>query len=132
MTDTIRHSQTSQPTVLLRPALWRRIGWPYGVTTLFIAASFGVKLVFASALRGEASYVLFVPAILIGSRLVCWECLVLVSSLGLSLRLAFVSAAHQFEAADVTNGVSFPLLGFAVAWRVYIVLRFRYVYRMCM
>jgi two-component system sensor kinase FixL len=129
MTDTIRHSQNYQPTVLLRPALWRRIGWPYGVTILFIAAAFGVKLVFASALRGEASYVLFVPAILIGSALGGWGPGLLATALGLALGLFFVSDARQFAAADVVNGVIFALVGFAVSWRGAILLRFRGIAR---
>jgi O-antigen ligase len=105
MADTIRHSQNYRPTALLRPASWRRIAWPYGVTVLVIATGFALKLFFAAALRGEASYVLFVPAVLIGSALGGWGPGLLATALGLALGLIFVADARQFAAADVVNGV---------------------------
>jgi two-component system sensor kinase FixL len=129
MADTIRHSQNYRPTALLRPASWRRIAWPYGVTVLVIATGFALKLFFAAALRGEASYVLFVPAVLIGSALGGWGPGLLATALGLALGLIFVADARQFAAADVVNGVIFALVGFAVSWRGAILLRFRGIAR---
>jgi len=53
--------------VTLALALWRRILWPYAVSILGVVAGLALKLAFASVLRGEASYVLFVPAVLLSA-----------------------------------------------------------------
>jgi len=129
MAETIRHSQNYAPRARLQPALWRRIVWPYGVTILVIAAGFAIKLFFASVPRGEASYVLFVPAALIGSALGGWGPGLLATALGLALGLFFVADARQLGAADVVNASIFAFVGFAVAWRGAILLRFRGIAR---
>jgi two-component system, LuxR family, sensor kinase FixL len=122
--DTIRDSQNYAPTTLLQPASWWQIGWPYGVAILVVAAGLGVKLVFASVLSGEASYILFVPAVLIGSALGGVGPGLLATALGLALGLFFVADVRQFAPSDVVNGLIFALVGFAVSWRGAILLRF--------
>jgi two-component system, LuxR family, sensor kinase FixL len=129
MADTIPDSQNYAPTVLLRSASWWRIGWPYGVVILVVAAGLGVELVFASVLSGEASYILFVPAVLIGSALGGVGPGLLATALGLALGLFFVADARQFAPSDVVNGLIFALVGFAVSWRGAILLRFRRIAR---
>jgi two-component system sensor kinase FixL len=129
MADTIRHSQSYVPTPVLQPGSWWRVAWPYGVVILAVAAGLGVKLVFASALSGEASYLLFIPAVLISSALGGVGPGLLATALGLALGLFFVSDARQFAAADVVNGLIFALLGLAVSWRGAILLRFRRIAR---
>jgi K+-sensing histidine kinase KdpD len=84
MADTIRDSQ-SAPTAVLHPSSWWQIAWPYGVAILAIAAGLGVKLIFGSVLSGEASYILFVPAVLIASALGGWGPGLLTTALGLAL-----------------------------------------------
>jgi two-component system sensor kinase FixL len=129
MTDTIRHSQDYAPAALLRPASWWQITWPYAVAVLAIAAGLALKLVFASVLHGEASYILFVPAVLIASALGGWGPGLLSIALGLALGLFFVADVRQFAPADVVNGLVFALVGFAVSWRGAILLRFRRIAR---
>ncbi len=129
MADTIRNSQSYAPTGLLQPVSWWRIAWPYGVAILAIAAGLGVKLVFASVLRGEASYILFVPAVLIASAVGGWGPGLLATVLGLALGLFFVAGARQFALADVLNGLIFALVGFAASWRGAILVRFRGIAR---
>jgi len=124
MADTIRQSQSYTPTGLPQLVFWRRLAWQYGVAILVVAAGLGVKLVFASALRGDASYVLFVPAVLIASALGGWGPGLLATALGLALGLFFVAENRQFAAADAVTGLIFVLVGFAVSWRGAILLRF--------
>src|SRR4029077_20475010 len=103
MADTIRDSHSYAPTALLKPVSWWQIAWPYGVAILAIATGLGVKLVFASVLSGEASYILFVPAVLIGSALGGVGPGLLATVLGLALGLFFVADARHLASADAVN-----------------------------
>ena len=124
MADTIRQSQSYTPTGLLQLVFWRRLAWQYGVAILAIAAGLGVKLILAPVLSGEASYILFVPAVLIASALGGWGPGLLATALGAALGLFFVAETRQLATADVVNGLIFALVGFAVSWRSAILLRF--------
>ena len=124
MADTIRQSQSYTPTGLLQLVFWRRLAWQYGVAILAIAAGLGVKLILAPVLSGEASYILFVPAVLIASALGGWGPGLLATALGAALGLFFVAETRQLATADVVNGLIFALVGFAVSWRGAILLRF--------
>jgi two-component system sensor kinase FixL len=123
MAATIRDAQSYALTTLLKSGWWR-IAWPYGVAILAIATGLGVKFFFASVLSGEASYILFVPAVLIASAVGGWGSGLLATALGLALGLFFVADARQFAAADAVNGLIFALVGIAVSWRGAILLRF--------
>ena len=125
MVATIRHSQSYTPLASSQFASWWRVARPYGVTIIAIAAGLGVKLALASLLRGDASYLLFVPAVLIASALGGWGPALLATALGLALSLFFVSDTRPFAAADAVNGLVFALVGVAVSWRGAILLRFR-------
>src|SRR5215471_4511084 len=127
MADTIPHSPSLEADAVLQLAFWRRIAWQYGVAIVAIAVGVGVKLVFDSVLRGEASYVLFVPAILIASALGGWGPGLLATALGIAFGLFFVAQTRQLAAADAVIGLVFALVGFAVSWRGAILLRFRNV-----
>ena len=124
MADTIRQSQGYTPNPLPQLVLWRRIAWQYGVAILAIAGGVAVKLAFDSVLRGEASYVLFVPAVLIASASGGWGPGLLATALGLMLGVFFVTETRQLVAADAVNGLVFALVGLAVSWRGAILLRF--------
>ena len=124
MADTIRQSQSYTPTGLLQLVFWRQLAWQYGVAILAIAAGLGVKLIFAPVLGGEASYILFVPAVLIASALGGWGPGLMATALGLALGLFFVAETRQLATADVVHGFIFALVGFAVSWRGAILLRF--------
>jgi two-component system sensor kinase FixL len=127
MADAIHHSPSVEHNALLQLAFWRRIAWQYGVAIVVIAAGVAVKLAFDSVLRGEASYVLFVPAVLIASALGGWGPGLLGTALGATLGLFFVAQTRQLATADAVNGLVFALVGFAVSWRGAILLRFRNV-----
>jgi two-component system sensor kinase FixL len=129
MADTIRDSQSYAPTALLQPVSWWRITWPYGVAILAITVGLGVKLALAPMLSGEASYILFIPAILIGSALGGVGPGLLATSLGLALGLFFVADLRHLASTDAVNGFIFALVGLAVSWRGAILLRFRGIAR---
>jgi two-component system sensor kinase FixL len=124
MVDTVTRSQRYAPTASPQRASWWGIVWPYGVATFAVAAGLAIKLVFASALQGEASYILFVPAVLIASASGGWGSGLLATALGLGLGLFFVADARQLAIADAVNGLVFALVGLAVSWRGAILLRF--------
>jgi two-component system, LuxR family, sensor kinase FixL len=126
MADTVPRSQSLEPNALLQLTFWRRVAWQYGVAIVAIAAGVAVKLVFDPVLRGEASFVLFVPAVLIASALGGWGPGLLTTALGLALGLFFVAQTRHLAAADAVNGLVFALVGFAVSWRG-AMLRFRNV-----
>jgi two-component system, LuxR family, sensor kinase FixL len=88
------------------------------VAIVAIAAGVAVKLAFDSVLRGEASYVLFVPAVLIASALGGWGPGLLATAQGAALGLFFVAQTRQLAAADAVNGLVFALVGFAVVRRL--------------
>ena len=127
MADTIPHSPSLEADAVLQLAFCRRIAWQYGVAIVAIAVGVGVKLAFDSVLRGEASYVLFVPAVLIASALGGWGPGLLATTLGIAFGLFFVAQTRQLAAADAVIGLVFALVGFAVSWRGAILLRFRNV-----
>src|SRR5689334_5138373 len=124
MAETTRDPQNFAPGALLRSAPWWRIAWPYGVAILGIAAAIVVKLIFASALRGEASYILFVPAVLIASAVGGWGPGLLATAFGLAVGLFFVVGTRPLAGSDLVYAFVFALVGFAVSWRGAILLRF--------
>jgi two-component system, LuxR family, sensor kinase FixL len=125
MADTIRHSQNYAPGAALRPAPWRRIAWPYGIAILAIALGIAVKLAVASALAGQASYLLFMPAVLIGSALGGWGPGLLATALGLALGLYFVADAQTLGPPAVLQGLLFALVSIAICWRGAVLHRLR-------
>ena len=105
MADTIPHLPGLEANAVLQLAFWRRIAWQYGLAIVAIAVGVGVKLAFDSVLRGEASYVLFVPAVLIASALGGWGPGLLATALGIALGLFFVAQTRQLAAADAVIGL---------------------------
>jgi two-component system, LuxR family, sensor kinase FixL len=125
MADTIRHSQNYAPSAALQLASWRRVASQYGIAILAIALGVAVKLAFASALAGEASYVLFIPAVLIASALGGWGPGLLATALGLALGLYFVADTRALGPGEALQGLLFALVGVAICWRGAILHRLR-------
>lgn len=89
----------------------------YGVAVVAIALAVAVKLGLASILSGEASYLFFLPAILVASALGGWGPGLLATVLGLLLGLFFVADFRSISTADVINAVTFTLVGIGIAGR---------------
>ncbi len=113
------------PRIGCKDAPWRRAVLQYGSAILAVAVALGVKLLLASTLRGEASYLFFLPAILIASALGGWGPGLLATLLGLGLGLFFIADVRSPLASDIINAVAFLLVGIGVSWRGAILNRFR-------
>ena len=98
------------------PAL-RGIVMPYGIAILAVALALALSLALASVLAGEASYLFFLPAILIASALGGWGPGLFATVLGLLLGLFFVADFRSVSTADIVNAVAFTLVGVGASWR---------------
>ncbi len=90
---------------------------PYGIAVVAIGLAVAVKLGMASILSGEASYLFFLPAILVASALGGWGPGLLATVLGLLLGLFFVADFRSISTADIINAVTFTLVGIGIAGR---------------
>ena len=89
----------------------------YGIAILAVALALALRLALASILTGEASYLFFLPAILIASALGGWGPGLLATVLGLMLGLFLVADFRAIAPADIVNAVAFTLVGAGAAWR---------------
>jgi two-component system sensor kinase FixL len=105
--------------------LTRDVVLPYGVAVLATALAVVLKFALAAELRGEASYLFFLPAVLIASALGGWGPGLLATALGLALGIHFVTDARAATASDVINAMAFTALGIGVSWRGKLLSRFR-------
>ena len=99
--------------------------WRYGIAIGAIAAGFAVRLALESVLQGNASYLFFMPAILIASAIGGWGPGLLATVLGVALAAFFVEDYRAPTTADVVNAVTFILVGVGVSWRGAMLTRFR-------
>ena len=100
----------------------------YGVAIVAVALALGLKFLLASLLplRGEASYLFFLPAILIASAYSGWGPGLLATLLGLLFGLFFIVDFRSLTAADIVNAVSFTVVGIGVSWRGEMLRRSRF------
>ena len=125
MSDMIPKAQADTPWISFKYGSVRGAVLHYGIAILALAVALGVKLLLASVLRGEASYLFFLPAILIASAVGGWGPGLLDTLLGLGLGLYFVTAAGAPATSEIINAVTFLLVGIGVSWRGAILSRFR-------
>jgi len=125
MVDALPHSRSYLAGAGLTFPAWRRIAWQYGIAILALALGVAVKLLLASVLRGEASYLLFIPAILIASAFGGWGPGLLAAVLGLLLGLFFIMDVRPLSTADLVNAFTFALVGIGASWRGELLYRFR-------
>ena len=104
---------------------WRRAIKPYSIAILAIALALAIKLTLALVLRGEASYLFFLPAILIASALGGWGPGILAPILGLVLGLFFILDIRPLTTSDFVDAVTFVLVGIGVSWRGKLLSEFR-------
>lgn len=107
------------------PRAWRNLAWQYAVAALAIGAGLAVKLLLARVLQGEATYLFFLPGILIASAIGGWGPGVFATLLGLALGVFFIKDFRALSAADFVNALTFLLVGIGVSWRGVILSRFR-------
>jgi two-component system, LuxR family, sensor kinase FixL len=99
--------------------------WHYGVAIAAIAAGLGIKLLLESLLPGDASYLLFVPAILIGSALGGWGPGLLATALGIALGVFIIKDFRSLTPSDLMHAFIFGVVGIGVSWRGMQLDRFR-------
>lgn len=125
MADMLPKAQTYTSWIAFRGAPLPGAVLQYGVAILAVALALGVKILLVSALRGEASYLFFLPAVLIASALGGWGPGLLATLLGLGIGLYFVIDVGSPATSDLINVVVFLLVGIGVSWRGAILSRFR-------
>jgi len=104
---------------------WRRFARQYGIAILAIALALAAKLALAPLLSGDASYLFFLPAILIASAIGGFAPGLLATALGLFFGFYFTLKARTPVAADYVDAVAFALVGLGISWRGAILTRFR-------
>jgi len=89
----------------------------YGIAVIAIAVALVIRVALASVLEGTASYLFFVPAILISSAFGGWGPGAFSTALGLLLGLFFVADYRALTGADIVNAFVFVLVGVGASWR---------------
>ncbi len=102
----------------------QRYGIAVGAFALALALNFLLESLLL--LRGEASYLFFLPAILIASAVSGWGPGILATLMGLAFGLFFVVDFRSLTAADIVNAVSFAVVGIGVSWRGEMLRRSRF------
>jgi two-component system sensor kinase FixL len=109
------NSQTLKPQLNV-PALGGFIK-PYGIAILAVALGLAVRLALHSVLSGEASYLFFVPAVLIASAFGGWGPGLFGTVLGLMLGLFFIADIRPVSTADIIDAAAFAMVGVGASWR---------------
>ena len=116
MTEALSHLRASVGRAIWGPSA-RAVIEPYGIGTIGVALALGVRTVLAPVLEGAASYLFYVPAILVASALGGWGPGVFATFLGLLIGLFFVADYRALTAADIVNAFVFVLVGVGASWR---------------
>ena len=129
MTEALPHSRSyaaeSAPKSGLPQPVSRAALMPYGVAILAIAIAGALRLGLELILVGSASYIFFMPAILIASALGGWGPGLLATILGLMLGLFFVADFRIVVGGDVVNAIIFAFVGVGTSWRGELLRRLR-------
>ena len=117
MAETSPRSQSFAALSGLAPPAWRKIAGQYGIAILAIAVGLAIELALADVLRGQGSYLFFIPAILIASAVGGWGPGLLATALGVILGLFLIKDFHLLSPADWVTAAVFALVGIGVSWR---------------
>src|SRR5579864_50593 len=115
--EAMPHSKSYAAKAALDLSAPRRIVEQYGIAIIAIAVAFAVRVALASILNGEASYLFFLPAILIASAFGGWGPGLFATIVGLLLGLFFVADFRTVSSADIVNAIVFTLVGVGASWR---------------
>ncbi len=117
MTEAVPHSQSYATETVSKPGWWLAAATPYGVAILGIAIAGSLRVGMESILAGQASYIFFIPAILIASALGGWGPGLVATVLGLLLGIVFIAEDRVVLGADMVNAFVFALVGAGISWR---------------
>ena len=115
--EAMPHSKSYAAKAALDLSAPRRIIEQYCIAIIAIAVALVVRVALASVLNGEASYLFFLPAILIASAFGGWGPGLFATIVGLLLGLFFVADFRTASSADVVNAIVFTLVGVGASWR---------------
>ncbi|MGA8652703.1 MAG: PAS domain S-box protein [Xanthobacteraceae bacterium] len=116
MTEALPHLRSSTDQAALGVSARTLVG-QYGIAIVGIALALVLRIALASVLEGSASYLFFVPAILVASAFGGWGPGVFATFLGLLVGLFFVADYRALTAADIVNAFVFVLVGVGASWR---------------
>jgi two-component system, LuxR family, sensor kinase FixL len=125
MTEAIEDLQSAAPAADWKTSAWRKVVWPYGLALVAIVVALALRLALESVLRGEASYLFFMPAILIASAIGGWGPGLFATIIGLVLGLLLAIDIRALHATDYVDAAVFALVGIGVSWRGELLRRFR-------
>ena len=116
MTEALSHLRSSVSRAIWGPSA-RALVEPYGIAIIGVALALALRTALASVLEGAASYLFYVPAILVASALGGWGPGVFATFLGLVMGFFFVADFRALTAADIVNAFVFVLVGVGASWR---------------
>ncbi len=115
MADSLSDPKSSTPRYQL--AAPRSRLEPYAIAIAAVALGLAVRLVLTPILQGEASYLLFLPAILIASALGGWVPGIFATALSILVGLFLIRDGGALTAGDTADSVVFLLVAIGVSWR---------------
>jgi two-component system, LuxR family, sensor kinase FixL len=89
----------------------------YTIAAAAVAAAVVLRYGFESLLGGQAGYLLFIPAVLVGSAMGGWGPGIFATVLGMLAGVFFVADFGSFTASNKLNVVMFALVGIGASWR---------------
>src|ERR1700722_17717131 len=116
MTEALSYLRSSVSRAVWGPSA-RALVEPYGIAIIGVALALALRTTLASVLEGAASYLFYMPAILVASALGGWGPGVFATFLGLLMGLFFVADYRALTAADIVNAFVFVLVGVGASWR---------------
>jgi len=121
MAEALPHPPTLAPERTPKPASQpsarRSVLTQYGVATLAIVVAVALRWALETLLLGTASYIFYMPAILLASAYGGWGPGMFATILGLFGGIFFVADFRPFSGGDIIHALIFALVGIGTAWR---------------
>jgi two-component system, LuxR family, sensor kinase FixL len=117
MTEAVPRSQSLAARWAFRLSAPRSVVEQYSIAAIAIAVALAIRVALSSELGGQASYLFFFPAVLIGSAFGGWGPGISATILGLLFGLFFVADMRVLTTSDFINASVFTLVGVGASWR---------------
>ena len=117
MTEVVPPSRSYPAELALSITAPRGIIQQYAIALVAIAIAVLIRLAFEPILAGSASYLFYMPAVLIASAYGGWGPGVVATMVGVLLGLFFVADFRVVSGGDVVNAFVFALVGIGTSWR---------------
>jgi len=117
MAEIAANSVRSRPNGNTASPAWRNLVVSYGLAALAVLVAAVLRYGFESLLGGQAGYLFFIPAVLIGSAFGGWGPGIFATVLGMLFGVLFVLDYGTFTPANQLNIVIFVVVGIGASWR---------------